>query len=826
MNLSPRAKKVIDVSEKEAIRFKSPFVGTEHLLLALFKLGQGFAMKMLDIIGLENPNEFWKQIEQFLKKQKISETPISDNKVEYTPRFLKVLEFAKKEAVQLNSQMVGTEHLLLGLLREGEGIGAQILKQMSIDYGKAKEALEEILLEDNIYETQESVLHGESGGRVEMSKSALDVFGRNLTEFAKKGNLDPVIGREQEIHRMIQIICRRTKNNPVLIGEAGVGKTAIVEGLAQAIVSGDVPDILKEKQVIILDLPLMVAGTKYRGQFEERIKAVMDEVMQAKNIILFIDELHTIVGAGAAEGSMDASNIIKPSLSRGELQCIGATTFSEYRKHIEKDAALDRRFQSIQVEEPSQEDAIQILEGLQSKYEEYHNVRYSKEAVIAAVKLSSRYIVDKRLPDKGIDILDEAGSQARIRQLNRPHSFANLKKKIDLLKEEEKESVKAKDYEKAANLRDSADKQRKTLEQKQANWDKKKSAVVEVTQEDIASVISKWTGVPLHRLEQKETEKLLHMGDTLKKRIVGQDEAIDLLSKALRRSRADLSDPNRPIGSFLFLGPTGVGKTYLTRHLAELMFGDADALIRIDMSEYMEKFSISRLIGSPPGYVGHEEGGQLAEAIRRHPYSVVLFDEVEKAHPDVVNLLLQILEDGKITDSMGRRIDFRNTIIILTSNIGASTISQSELGFGAMAKRDSDHQNLMKEAILEKTKKHFLPELLNRFDQLVVFNFLEKEHLSDILDLESQKLLARLKQKQIRLTFQKEARDFLVEKGFHPEFGARSMRRVVGQHLEEPLAEALISGRIAEGYSVRAIYKAGKEKLDFRVRKPQVKAKA
>jgi len=638
---------------------------------------------------------------------------------------------------------------------------------------------------------------------------------------AREGALDPVIGRESEIERVIQILCRRTKNNPVLIGEAGVGKTAIVEGLAQEISSGNVPEILRDKKVITLDLALMVAGTKYRGQFEERIKAVMDEIRKVKNVILFIDELHTIVGAGSAEGAMDASNIIKPALSRSELQCVGATTLNEYRKHIEKDSALERRFQQVKVDEPSVDDAIKILQGLQEKYESHHKAKFTPEAIEASVKLTSRYLTARYLPDKAIDVLDEAGARARIATMTRPPSIKELEGVIDQINRDKVAAIAEQDFEKAASLRDDEKNAKKELEDTLKTWrTSTEEKIVTVTDDDIMSVISKWTGVPLRRMEEKEAEKLLKMEDELRSRVIGQEEAVVAISKALRRSRADLKDPRRPIGSFLFLGPTGVGKTYLARNLAEFMFGDPDSLIQIDMSEYMEKFTASRLIGSPPGYVGYEEGGQLSEAVRRRPYSVVLFDEVEKAHPDVMNLLLQILEEGMVTDSLGRKIDFRNTIIILTSNVGASTIKrQTSLGFGAMQNDEADFEG-MKGKILEESKRYFKPEFLNRLDDLVVFHMLEKKDLNQIVDLEVSKLVKRLRDKDIALTLSAEARDLLAEKGFDPSYGARPMRRAVERFLEDPLAEALLRGEVKTGDSVEVVRKPETETLDFLSTRP------
>jgi ATP-dependent Clp protease ATP-binding subunit ClpC len=826
-NFTPRAQQVLALARKEADRFNHSYVGTEHLLLGLIKLGQGVAVNVLERMGLDLESvrmEVEKEVGTGTG-QKIS------GSIPYTPRVKKVLALANKEAKALNHSYVGTEHILLGLLREGEGVAARVLRRMDVDIQRTRN---EILAEidpnftpdddddDSDDDEDESFEdEGQEGGEEPEAEGktktpALRAFGRDLTKLARDHELDPVIGRESEIERVIQILCRRTKNNPVLIGEAGVGKTAIVEGLAQEIASGNVPEILRDKKVITLDLALMVAGTKYRGQFEERIKAVMDEIRKVKNVILFIDELHTIVGAGSAEGAMDASNIIKPALSRSELQVVGATTLNEYRKYIEKDAALERRFQQVKVEEPSVDDAIKIMQGLQEKYETHHKAKFTPEAVEASVKLTARYLTGRYLPDKAIDVLDEAGARARIGTMTRPPEIKQLEADIEQVNREKIGAIGEQDFEKAASLRDKEKHIKKSLEETLKNWrSKSEETVVEVGDEDIMAVVSKWTGVPLRRMEEKEAEKLLKMESELEGRVIGQDEAVKAISKALRRSRADLKDPRRPIGSFLFLGPTGVGKTYLARNLAEFMFGDADALIQIDMSEYMEKFTSSRLIGSPPGYVGYEEGGQLSEAVRRRPYSVVLFDEIEKAHPDVMNLLLQILEEGMVTDSLGRKIDFRNTIIILTSNVGASTIKrQTSLGFGAMSEDNADFEG-MKEKILEESKRYFKPEFLNRLDDLVVFHMLEKKDLDQIVDLEIDKLLKRLREKEITLQLDTSARDLLVKKGFDPAYGARPMRRAVERYLEDPLAEALLRGDVKPGDTAKVICPEGKEELTF-----------
>ncbi|MEX1044947.1 MAG: ATP-dependent Clp protease ATP-binding subunit, partial [Chthoniobacterales bacterium] len=714
-----------------------------------------------------------------------------------------------------------TEHVLLGLLREGDGVAAKVLKNLDVDIERTRnEILRELnpnfTPEDDEMETADVGGGGGGAGGKQVKTPALRAFGRDLNDVAKKGNMDPIIGRSSEIERVIQILCRRTKNNPVLIGEAGVGKTAIAEGLAQEIVAGNVPELLRDKRVITLDLALMVAGTKYRGQFEERIKAVMDEIRKSKNIILFIDELHTIVGAGSAEGAMDASNIIKPALSRGELQCVGATTLNEYRKYIEKDAALERRFQTVKVEAPSVEDTILILKGIRSKYEAHHKAKLTDEALELAAKLSDRYLTGRFLPDKAIDVMDEAGARARIQNMTRPPDVKTLEVEIEEIRGQKEAAIKAQDFEKAAGLRDSEKQAREKLETIMAEWrTQRDEKEVVVGEEEILHVISKWTGIPLARMDQNETRKLLAMEGELKKSVIGQDEAVIAISKALRRSRADLKDPRRPIGSFIFLGPTGVGKTFLARTLAEFMFGDADSLIQIDMSEYMEKFTASRLIGSPPGYVGHEEGGQLSEAVRRRPYAVVLFDEIEKAHPDVMHLLLQILEEGKLTDSLGRKIDFRNTIIIMTSNVGAELLKkQTSLGFGA-AKLDESHEG-MRDKVMEETKRVFKPEFLNRLDDIIVFHSLARTDLEHIVDLEVKKVIDRLKAKDITIVLEPDAKEFLITKGYDPQYGARPMRRAVERYLEDPVAEEILRGSYQPGQELHVV-KEG-DKLAFKTK--------
>jgi ATP-dependent Clp protease ATP-binding subunit ClpC len=726
-NFTPRAQQVLALARKEADRFNHNFVGTEHLLLGLIKLGQGVAVNVLQKMGLDLETvrmEVEKQVGTGPDQKMIGNIP-------YTPRVKKVLALAAKEAKALNHTYVGTEHILLGLLREGDGVAARVLKNLDVDIEQTRqEILKELDPNFNAQEeggpSPETPEKAPAEKKGEVKTPALKAFGRDLTEIARKGEMDPVIGRFNEIERVIQILCRRTKNNPVLLGEAGVGKTAIVEGLAQEIAKGNVPELLREKRVITLDLALMVAGTKYRGQFEERIKAVMDEIRRAKNIILFIDELHTIVGAGSAEGTMDASNIIKPALSRGEMQCIGATTLNEYRKYIEKDAALERRFQSVKVEAPSIEDAIAILKGLRPKYEEHHKAEITDSAVAAAVNMSDRYITDRFLPDKAIDLMDEAGSRARIGAMTRPPELKDIEVEIEDIKTQKEKAIKEQDFEGAASMRDkekhAKEKMESVLNAWKANREEKR---VKVDEEDILHVVSKWTGIPLKRMEQGEAQRLLAMESEMTKSVIGQKEAVSAICKALRRSRADLKDPRRPIGTFALLGPTGVGKTLLAKSLAESMFGDAKSLIQLDMSEYMERHNASRMVGSPPGYVGYEEGGQLTEQVRRKPYSVVLFDEIEKAHPDVMNMLLQILEEGKLTDNIGRVVNFRNTVILLTSNVGAELIKKnSTMGFSPIS--DESTYEKMREKILEEAKRQFKPEFLNRLDDIIVFRSLTK----------------------------------------------------------------------------------------------------
>lgn len=810
-NFTPRAHQVLALSRKEAERFNHNYIGTEHLLLGLINLGQGVAIKVLEKLDLDL-QRLRSEIEKQVGPGPESQT--SAKQIPYTPRVKKVLSLAGQEAHKLKHSYIGTEHLLLGLLREGEGVAARVLQSLELDLERCRT---EILYElDPNYskETQEVPAGPAKESRKEVKTPALKTFGRDLTEFAVKGDLDPVIGRRKEIRRVIQVLCRRTKNNPVLIGEAGVGKTAIVEGLAQEIATGVVPEILIGKRVITLDLALMVAGTKYRGQFEERIKAVMDEIRRSKNIIIFIDEIHTLVGAGAAEGAMDASNILKPALARGEIQTIGSTTLSEYRKHIEKDSALDRRFQSIKVDAPSVEDTIKILKGIRDKYQDHHKVIYTDDALEAAAKLSDRYITGRFLPDKAIDVLDESGSRARIDSLKQPPDIEKLNKQIEKVCAQKEKAIAKQAFEDAAKSRDREKqlraKRSKLIEEWKAS---REETVTPINEEHVLQIVSDWTGIPLHRMERKESEKLLKLEEELQNVVIGQQEATAVVAKALRRSRTDLKDPRRPIGSFMFMGPTGVGKSHLAKSLAEIMFGDSDALIQIDMSEYMEKFAVSRLIGSPPGYIGYEEGGQLTEAVRRKPYSVILFDELEKAHPDVIQLLLQALEDGRLTDSLGRVIDFRNTILIMTSNVGAELLQRNtSLGFNQAVNSESDFDHV-KEKILDESKRIFKPEFLNRISDIVIFHSLTKENMKKVVGIELRKVLKRLAERKINLNISDEVEDFLIEKGWDEKFGARPLRRAIEHHLEAPLAEALLRGDAKPGDPVTVSVNG--DRLDF-----------
>ncbi|AZB41225.1 ATP-dependent Clp protease ATP-binding subunit [Bacillus sp. FJAT-42376] len=785
-----RAQKVLALAQEEAVRLGHNNIGTEHILLGLVREGEGIAAKALNALGLGS-EKIQKEVESLIGRgQDISQT------IHYTPRAKKVIELSMDEARKLGHSYVGTEHILLGLIREGEGVAARVLNNLGVSLNKARQQVLQLL------GSNESSSGHQGGGMANANTPTLDSLARDLTVIAREGSLDPVIGRGKEIQRVIEVLSRRTKNNPVLIGEPGVGKTAIAEGLAQQIVQNEVPEILRDKRVMTLDMGTVVAGTKYRGEFEDRLKKVMDEIRQAGNIILFIDELHTLIGAGGAEGAIDASNILKPSLARGELQCIGATTLDEYRKYIEKDAALERRFQPITVDEPTVAESIQILSGLRDRYEAHHRVSITDAAIDAAVKLSDRYISDRFLPDKAIDLIDEAGSKVRLRSFTTPPNLKELEVKLEEVRKEKDAAVQSQEFEKAASLRDTEQRLREQLDETKKTWKEKQGQEnTEVTVEDIAMVVSNWTGVPVSRLAQTETDKLLNMEELLHSRVIGQDEAVVAVAKAVRRARAGLKDPKRPIGSFVFLGPTGVGKTELARALAESIFGDEDAMIRIDMSEYMEKHSTSRLVGSPPGYVGYEEGGQLTEKVRRKPYSVVLLDEIEKAHPDVFNILLQVLEDGRLTDSKGRTVDFRNTILIMTSNVGASELKRNKyVGFNVQ----DENQNYkdMKGKVMDELKKAFRPEFINRIDEIIVFHSLEKKHLKEIVTLMSGQLTKRLAELDLSLTLTDAAIDKITEEGVDLEYGARPLRRAIQKHVEDRLSEELLKGNIEKGQNI------------------------
>ncbi|MBN2584843.1 MAG: ATP-dependent Clp protease ATP-binding subunit [Planctomycetes bacterium] len=798
-----RARKVMALANQEAQRFNHEYVGTEHLLLGLVKEGSGVAANCLKNMGIDL-KKIRIEVEKIVKS---GPQMVTMGKLPQTPRAKKVIEFAIEEARMLGHNYVGTEHLLLGLLREQDGVAAQVLMNLGLRLDEVREEVLKLLgaTAEMTEETEfgnapqefgneQRGQPGAKGARGKSKTPALDSFGRDLTELAAQNKLDPVIGRVNEIERLMQVLCRRTKNNPVLLGEAGVGKTAIVEGLAKAIVDGSVPELLRSRRIVVLDLALMVAGTKYRGQFEERIKAVMNEVRRAKNIILFIDELHTLVGAGGAEGAIDASNVLKPALSRGEIQCIGATTLDEYRKYVEKDGALERRFQTIIVEPPTGDQTIEILRGLRDRYEAHHRVQITDSALRAAVELSNRYITGRCLPDKAIDVIDEAGARIHLKAMTRPPDVAEIEAEIDRLNGEKEEAVARSAYEQAAELRNKIDDLRARKEELLGEWrDSAKEVDGVVDAEVVAEVVSKMTGVPLTRLESEETERLLRMEDELHRRIVSQDEAIRAIARSLRRSRSGLKDPRRPMGCFMFIGPTGVGKTELSKALAEFMFGSEDALIQIDMSEYMEKHNVSRLIGAPPGYVGYEEGGQLTERIRRRPYAVILMDEIEKAHGDVHNMLLQIMEEGRLTDSFGRRIDFRNTVLILTSNLGANIIT-NKAGMGFRQKgQDADYEQ-MKAALMKEVERHFRPEFLNRLDDTIMFRSLTRDDMNLIVDLELAKIRKRLAEKGMELVVQDDAKQLLIDKGYNPDFGARPLRRTVENLIEDYLSEELLRG--------------------------------
>ncbi len=809
-----RARKVMALANQEAQRLNHEYIGTEHILLGLVKEGSGVGATVLKQLDVDL-RKVRIEVEKLVKS---GPDMVTMGRLPQTPRAKKVIEYAIEEARTLGHNYVGTEHLLLGLLREQDGVAAQVLVNLGL---KLEDVREEVL---NLLGANGGLASGgkASGApasgkaKAESGKSktpALDSFGRDLTELGRENQLDPVIGRQREIERVTQVLCRRTKNNPVLLGEAGVGKTAIVEGLAQKIINNDVPDLLHDKRIVVLDLAMMVAGTKYRGQFEERIKAVMNEVKRAKNIILFIDELHTLVGAGGAEGAIDASNVLKPALARGEIQCIGATTLDEYRKYIEKDSALERRFQQIIVDAPTNDETLEILKGLRDRYEAHHRVQITDAALKTAVELSARYITGRCQPDKSIDVIDESGARIRLQSTTKPPDLTELENEIERLESEKAEAVKNADYERAAELRDKSETLRKTKDEKLQEWKGTHKEVDGIVDEEvIATVVSGMTGIPLTRLEKGEAKRLLDIEKDLHKSVVSQDEAISAISRAIRRSRSGMKDPRRPIGSFIFVGPSGVGKTLLAKSLAEFMFGEDNALIHLDMSEYMEKHNVSRLVGAPPGYVGFEEGGQLTERIRRRPYAVVLLDEIEKAHPDVFNMLLQIMEEGRLTDSFGRHVDFRNTILIMTSNIGAELIKEGgQFGFGKRTAEAS--YSKMKEMLGKEVEKHFRPEFINRLDDTIVFKPLTRDDLTQVVDYEMQKVSHRLSDHGIELELTGESKLFLIEKGYNPDFGARPLRRAIEQHIEDPLSEKILNGDF-EGVD-RVVVSVKEKKLFF-----------
>lgn len=803
-----RAQQVLVLAQEEAKRLNHNFIGTEHLLLGLVREGSGIAARALQNMNVDL-NRVRSEVERIAPKG----DKLYFQGITYTPRAKRVVELSIEESQNLGHNYVGTEHILLGLLREGEGIAAQVLTNLGVDLERARKEVIQLL------GGTEGAAHPGGEEKSGPQTPTVDAFGRDLTKLAREGKLDPVIGREKEIERVIQILSRRTKNNPCLIGEPGVGKTAIAEGLAQRIVEGNVPDILRGKRLVTLELAAVVAGTKYRGEFEERLRKLVSELRQAGNVMVFIDELHTIIGAGAAEGAIDASNILKPALARGELQCIGATTLDEYRKHIEKDPALERRFQPIIVGEPSKEESLAILKGLRDRYEAHHKVKITDEALEAAVKLADRYIADRFLPDKAIDLIDEAASRVRIRNYTAPPDLKQIEEKLANLRAEKEAAVRNQEFELAAELRDQERKIKEELAELKKEWEQQigTADLSMVTAEDVAYIVSSWTGVPVEKLAEEESARLLNLEKILHQRVVGQDEAVKSVSKAIRRARAGLKDPKRPIGSFIFLGPTGVGKTELARALAEALFGDERAMIRLDMSEYMEKHTAARLIGAPPGYVGYEEGGQLTEQVRRKPYSVVLFDEIEKAHPDVFNVLLQILEDGRLTDGKGRTVDFRNVVVIMTSNVGATSMHRTTLGFGADDEEDSYEK--MKERILSDLKQTFRPEFLNRVDDIIVFHPLNEEHINKIVEIMLEELNQRLAEYDLKVEVSEEARAALVKEGFDPAFGARPLRRVIQKRLEDNISEEMLQGKIAPGDTITVTIKDGQYQFQAKAAK-------
>lgn len=797
-HFTEKAQRVMYYAQEEARAMRYPAVGTEHLLMGILREGDSVAARALLELGVT-----LEKVHELISQVVTPGNTVIGNEIAITPRVKKVLQLAQEEAVRWGVNYIGTEHLLLGLLHEGEGLAAQVLQALDVHPDALRKQVMALLGGTG---TMDANIAGGAKSTSAKNRDMLNEFGRNLNELVEQGKIDPVIGRDTEIERVIQVLCRRTKNNPALLGEPGVGKTAIAEGLAQRIVNGNVPELLRNKEVFTLDIGSMVAGARYRGDFEERLKKVMDEVKKDSNIILFIDEMHTLIGAGSAEGSLDAANILKPELARGDIQCIGATTLDEYRKHIEKDAALERRFQPITVNEPSEEDAIAILKGIRDKYEAHHSVEISDEAIEAAVKLSGRYISDRFLPDKAIDLIDEAASRVRLQTYTAPPDIKALEEELERLSKEKEAAVISQEYEKAAMYRDQEKETQAELNRLTEEWKNGATAKAKVvTGEDIAQIVSKWTGVPVTKLQAEDTERLLHMEEILHQRVVGQDEAVKAVSRAVRRAQSGLKSPKRPIGSFLFLGPTGVGKTELARALAEVLFDDEDAVIRVDMSEYMEKHSVARMVGAPPGYVGHDEGGQLTEAVRRKPYSIVLLDEIEKAHPDVFNILLQVLDDGRLTDSQGRTVDFKNTVIIMTSNIGASYIKNSTVGFGTAGNGEENkaEYDKMKSRVMEALKATFRPEFLNRVDETIVFHALEKEHIMQIVDLMMKDLHKRLAEQNITMEVTAEAKAKLVEDGYDPAYGARPLRRTIQRQVEDPLAEDLLRGRYQAGDVVK-----------------------